>query len=318
LSLGWIASELMHDKLRAWAPAAVALGSLLATYILIPPNCGVPKYNLSQELLRPEPLDPARLYLSVYPAAESTYRAENKPEPIGQIVRPGSTSMFAGLHFINGYSPILASGVAKEFGFAIHGEFDWEKQKELLETGEGEQLLDYLGVDGIVVATESGLTPISANKWTAVLTTDEGTVYHRKELSPPAFLLTPAVSVQFGSGTAHEQRFTLIQGLIEKIAESRNSIAVSVPGATVPGELIVFSRPYFRGYRATLNGQELPVTAWRGLMPAIELPKDAEGPLVLNYRPWWLVWGGAAALACLLIILALAVLLFVRPGTRGS
>ena len=49
--------------------------------------------------------------------------------------------MFAGLKFINGYSPILASGVGKEFGFAIHGEFDWAMQKKLLETSEGDRLL---------------------------------------------------------------------------------------------------------------------------------------------------------------------------------
>ena len=92
--------------------------------------------------------------------------------------------MFAGLKFVNGYSPILASGVAKEFGFAIHGEFDWATQKKLLETAEGDQLLSKLGVDGIVVAAESGLTPGPREEWEMVFESEEGKVYHRRTSSP--------------------------------------------------------------------------------------------------------------------------------------
>jgi len=58
-------------RLRAWAPPAVTFAVLLATYFCIPPNCGVPKYNFGQQLLDPAPLDRQRLYLSVYPEAES-------------------------------------------------------------------------------------------------------------------------------------------------------------------------------------------------------------------------------------------------------
>ena len=59
--------------------------------IYIPTNCGVPTYNFSQELLKPAPLDPARLYLSIYPWAELTYCVSNKPQPVGEVLRPGST-----------------------------------------------------------------------------------------------------------------------------------------------------------------------------------------------------------------------------------
>ncbi len=301
--LAWIGADFSIVTLREWAPPAVAFGVLLSTYLVIPPNCGVPKYNLSQDLLKAAPLDPDRLYLSIYPPAEIVYRAENNPKPVGQIVRPGSTSMFAGLKFINGYSPILASGVAKEFGFAIHGEFDWAMQKKLLEEEEGD-LLDDLGVDGIVVAAESGLKPLPSDKWKAVVTTDEGTVYHRKESpSPAASLLIPATLVRSDHPEPGPTRFTLIEGLIAKVSESRTSVAIQLPGSTMPGEMVVFSRPYFRGYRATFHGRELPVTAWRGLIPAVELPVDAEGLLVLSYRPWWLIWGGTVSICCLLLMI---------------
>src|SRR5207237_1356878 len=135
----WAAADWFwrDSKIRDWTPAGVTSAALLATYLCIPPNCGVPKYNLSQTLNSPNPLDPSRLYLSVYPTAEVTYRIENKPGPIGQIVRPGSTSMWGKLHFINGYSPILAAGVARELKCAIHGEIDWDVGRHLLSEEAG-------------------------------------------------------------------------------------------------------------------------------------------------------------------------------------
>src|SRR5436190_1159630 len=55
LALGWLMVEsLQLSFLREWAPAAVVFAALLATYICIPPNSGVPKYNLAQSLLEPQ------------------------------------------------------------------------------------------------------------------------------------------------------------------------------------------------------------------------------------------------------------------------
>src|SRR4029077_4442137 len=85
----WAFAEffLRNEALRAWTPSCVTFVALLATYFCIPPNCGVPKYNLDQALIEPTPLDPERLYLSVYPPAESTYRVEKKSGAVGQTIR---------------------------------------------------------------------------------------------------------------------------------------------------------------------------------------------------------------------------------------
>src|SRR6185503_2608167 len=110
----WLCFELVlsGSEFRCWTPVVITFCAFLATYLYVPTNCGVPRYNFSQRLLKPAPLDPQRLYLSVYPWAELTYCTSNKPEPVGQTLRPGSTSMWAGLRFINGYSPIRPAGVA--------------------------------------------------------------------------------------------------------------------------------------------------------------------------------------------------------------
>ncbi|MBV9617641.1 MAG: hypothetical protein JO201_00380, partial [Verrucomicrobia bacterium] len=78
--------------LRIWAPPIASFAVLLATYLCIPPNCGVPKYNFSQELTKPAPLNTGRLYLAIYSPAEYAYRREYRKGPVGQIARPGSTS----------------------------------------------------------------------------------------------------------------------------------------------------------------------------------------------------------------------------------
>ena len=114
LVLALIAAEALAQFRLAtgwrWLLVLVVFASLLATYLTLPTNSAVPRYHFAPSLTNPQPLDPARLYLSVYPPPETAYRIENHPAPVGQVTRPGSTSMWAGLHFINGYSPIRGAG----------------------------------------------------------------------------------------------------------------------------------------------------------------------------------------------------------------
>jgi len=284
-----------RELVRAWTPAGVTFVALLATYSCIPPNCGVPKYNLDQKLTEAAPLDPQRLYLSIYPPAELSYRVEKKPEPVGQIVRPGSTSMWAGLRFINGYSPILPAGVARAFGFAAHGEIDPNTGKYLLEEQAGPHgELTQLGVDGIVVAREVEVDPKPGSEWQLVSSTDEGRVYHSRGGPFPRVRSVTSIDSRF-----NEQ---FVSATISGIDDSRNRVEVDV-GVPSDGRpaLLTFSRPFFRGYEARLGGKKLAVDSYRGLIPVVELPAGSHGRLVLSYRPWWLVCGGVVAVASCIV-----------------
>ena len=288
---------LRDSEFRKWPPMMITFLALLATYIWIPTNCGVPRYNFSQDLLKPEPLDPARLYVSIYPWAELTYCVANKPQPVGEVLRPGSTPMWAGLHFINGYSPIRPAGVAREFATSIHGEINPEVGSHLLNSQAGEDgELALLGVDGIVVARELDITPQPVSEWEAVLTTDEGRVFHRH--GAPLARVRSITSIDSRPG----EKF--VTATISRINDSRNRVEadVDVPNADRPA-LLTFSRPYFRGYQARLSDRKLAVTSYRGLFPIVEVPAGAHGRLALIYRPAWLIWGSATAAACILMIL---------------
>jgi len=284
------------SKFNECAPVAITFAAFLATYFCLPTNCGVPRYNFSQDLLKPSPLDPERLYLSVYPWAELTYATSNKPQRVGQTLRPGSTSMWAALHFINGYSPIRAAGVAREFAASIHGEINPDAGTYLLSQQAGKNgELALLGVDGIVVARELDLTPQPSSEWELVVSTDEGRVFHR--LGAP---LTRVRSVTSINSRPNEQ---FASATISEIKNLRNWVEadVDVPNGDRPA-LLMFSRPYFRGYEARLGNQKLAVTSYRGLFPMVEVPGGTNGRLTLAYRPYWLIWGSGAAVVCALTV----------------
>ncbi|MFZ0916881.1 MAG: hypothetical protein WAN04_08310 [Candidatus Udaeobacter sp.] len=299
VAVTWCFSEflLRDSEFHKCAPVVITFLALLASYLCIPTNCGVPRYNFSQELLKPSPLDPQRLYLSIYPWAELTYATSTKPETVGQTLRPGSTSMWAALHFINGYSPIRAAGVAREFATSIHGEINPDVGSHLLSQQAGKDgELALLGVDGIVVAGELDFTPQPATEWELVVSTDEGRVFHRR--GAPLARVRSITSID----SRPNQQFA--SATISKIIDSRDWVGtdVDVSNGDQPA-LLTFSRPYFRGYKARLGNQKLAVTSYRGLFPIVELPAGAHGRLILAYRPSWLMWGTGAATTCGLIMM---------------
>jgi hypothetical protein len=299
LAVVWLCFEflLRDSEFRCWAPAGITFCALLATYLCVPTNCGVPRYNFSQELLKPAPLDSQRLYLSVYPWAELTYCTANKPEPVGQTLRPGSTSMWAGLRFINGYSPIRPAGAAREFETSIHGEINPDVGTHLLNDQAGRDgQLALMGVDGIVVVQEVNITPQPSSEWELVVSTEEGNVFHRR--SAPFSRVRSITSID----SRPNEEF--VSATISRINDSRNfvDVDIDVPAGDRPA-LLIFSRPYFRGYKARIGDQKLAITAYRGLIPTLEVPAGTHGRLTVAYRPAWLLWGGGVAAVCGLIVL---------------
>ena len=299
--------------LRAWVPMIVSVASLFATYLCLSPNCGVPKYNLAQELTQPVPLDPRRLYLSVYPPPEHTYRVEKRRDHFGATLRIGSTSMWGGVQLINGYSPVRPAGVAREFAVAIHGELPPEVASNLLENESGPQdLLVRLGVDGIIIAHEVAGAPQPEMEWELAVTTNEGRVFHRRaEPLPPVRSVTTIDS-------RPDDQFATAE--ISRIVHGRNRLQadVAVPAGDKPA-LLTISRPFFNGYRARVGDLVLKADSYRGLFPLIEVPAGTKGRLTMVYRPAWLVWGSAlAGLSLLVMIAATIAALFSRPSRVSS
>ncbi len=64
-----------------------------------------------------------------------------------------------------------------------------------------------------------------------------------------------------------------------------------------------------------LGDQKLAVTSYRGLSPVVKIPPGMHGRLTLVYRPYWLIWGGGAAIACALVIALSLVAVIARRYT---
>ena len=271
--------------------------SLLATYLILPTNVGVPKYHFAASLTNPQPLDAGRLYLSIYPPPEVAYRLENHPAPVGQVTRPGSTSMWAGVRLVNGYSPIRGAGVGRALAFYTHGEIDPAMADYLLGWQAGHDgLLATIGIDGIILAPESKVRPPPGSEWELVHSSEEGQVFHRRGGAIPAIRAARALD------TLPNEKLAEARVQVQEDSRARLTADVSVPQNNRPALLLV-SRPYFDGYQVRMGNKALPVDSYRGLIPTIRLPPGTEGRLTIVFRPRWLIWGGVAALLSALIYL---------------
>ena len=222
----------------------------------------------------------------------------NRQRPMGRIVRPGSTSMWAQLHFVNGYSPVRAEGVARAIEL-LHPRADRSRRGKLFSRnpgGPGWRIGNAWGRWNHCCAVKSHSLPKPEAEWELVHTETEGRVYHRR-----GGTFDRVRSVASTDSRPNEQ-FAIAE--LKIIENSRNRVVaeVNVPSGNRPA-LLTFSRPFFRGYKAKLDSRHLEVTSNRGLFPTVEVPAGSHGELRLLYRPSWLVLGGGAALLSFLVLL---------------
>lgn len=97
---------------------------------------------------------------------------------------------------------------------------------------------------------------------------------------------------------------------VSDIQASNQTESMQISNTSGSSKQLVFSRMYWPGYKATLDGKPLTVTsAESGIVVAVNIPAGAEGKLTLQYATQtlptsWFVLGG---LGLLLLIVAMAV-----------
>jgi uncharacterized membrane protein YfhO len=142
-------------------------------------------------------------------------------------------------------------------------------------------------VDGLVIAREISIEPPS-DLWRQEFSNDEGRVFHR--VGEPF----PTVRSVGWIDSLPEKEFTAAS--VVRIDDTRNHVEADVD---VPlggsSALLTFSRPYFRGYHASVGNRTLRVDSYRGLFPIVEVAAGTHGRITMIYRPWWLIAGSALA-----------------------
>ena len=290
--LAWYVTEEFVAHRRAarwgtWLPATASLALLWVTYLYLPTNPGLPRYAFDATLSQAAPLSADRLYLSLYPAPEKRFVLGQATPVAAALLRPGSTSLFAGVRLVNGYSPIMSEGVGPFLRMATHGEVPPEAARDLLAREAGPaRTLARMGVDGLLVAANYDADiRLPADDWSVAAQTAEGTVYHRT--GPPL----SAAALSAGPGESAPLR------PLRVLEQTRGVVVVDLRGVEVGGGAdVLFRRPYLPGYLARLDGARVPVgRSEDGLMPTVRLPRGGHRALALVYEPRAVVWGGAAA-----------------------
>lgn len=325
----WVVAEGRGYRIASFMPVVITGAMIVITFVSFAGRPGeVPAWSNDESLLLPSPFDPARHYLALYEFADVSAASEAGRFVRGANValRPGNIPMYAGLEFINGYSPLGLAALKNVFRFNPHGPLEHDLDARRILAGESgpHQLLEHLGVDGLVVREDLAreYAPLlAARGWRPVARLANCLVLHRGE-GRPAPLFSPALALKSGDArhvyaaifgrkteTLPVVLFTTGESGIERygpraiaeILESRTSTSFVVRGKG-PKALVVFRRPWLPGWQATIGSERVPVLRASMIQPALEIPAGAEGEVRLFYRPRSLVvgaWLAAAALTAM-------------------
>jgi uncharacterized membrane protein YfhO len=89
------------------------------------------------------------------------------------------------------------------------------------------------------------------------------------------------------------------------VTDTRHRAAIDLAAAAAP-RLVVFPRPWYAGWQATLDGRPLATTAHKNVAIAAAVPPHAAGRLAIAYRPAGFTLGLPIAIAAALLTLLAA------------
>jgi len=281
-----------RPTITAWLPTAVTTAALLSLFLRVPPNLAVPVFPFDESFLDARPLDRSRLHMSLY--VEEDLPSTRLPAgSLGQTFRPGNSAMLAGIRMINGYSPIHPRGIGTVLPFETHGQMFPEAVRWVFAEGQGPgDVLATIGVDAIVVSKNAArLGRLDDDEWQKVWSGEEADVYHRRGVTGRSVAIV-----------ATDLPDSETPGRVPLLADTRHWSAIDLPGG-VAERLVVFPRPWYPGWRATLDGRPLTTTAYKNVAIAAVVPPNAAGRLEIAFRPLGFTFGLPIALAAALVTL---------------
>lgn len=284
------------EVLEPWLPTAVVATAILSLFLRVPPNLAVPVFPFDESFLGAAPLDRDRLHMSLY-VAEDLPTSRMPPGSLGQAFRPGNSAMLAGIRMINGYSPIHPPGIGTMLPFETHGQMFPEAVRWVFEKGAGPgDVLATIGVDAIVVSKHAArLGSLPAAEWEKVWSGAEADIYHRRGVAVhAAAIITPRLRADQPPDRA------------PLLVDGRHRAEIDLLPAPCPRQ-VVFPRPWYTGWQATLDGRPLSTAAYKKIAVAVVVPANAAGRLAIAYRPAAFTLG--LPIAC---IATLATLLLMR------
>lgn len=284
-----------RPAVTACLPVAVTAAAILSLFLRVPPNLAVPVFPFDESFLDAAPLDRDRLHMSLY-VEEDLPSTKLPPGSLGQGFRPGNSAMLGDIRMINGYSPIHPRGIGTMLPFETHGQMFPEAVQWVFAEGiRPGGVLATIGVDALVVSKNAArLGSLPDAEWERVWSGDEADVYHRRGLTGRcATILSPHAAAE---GTSRRPPLVI---------DGRHRAEIDLPAADAP-RLVVFPRPWYAGWQATLDGRPLATTAYKNVAIAAAVPPNTAGRLAIAYRPAGFTLGLPIGLVAALVTLLVA------------
>jgi hypothetical protein len=155
-------------------------------------------------------------------------------------------------------------------------------------------VLATIGVNALVVSKHAArLGSLPAAEWEKVWSGDEADVYHRRGVTgSSAAIIEPTASAKPAPRRA------------PLVIDGRHRAEIDLPAADA-ARLVVFPRPWYAGWQATLDGRPLATTAYKHVAIAAAVPPHAAGRLTIAYRPAGFTLGLPIALVAALVALVI-------------
>jgi hypothetical protein len=203
-------------------------------------------------------------------------------------VSVGNRGLFYGRDTINGYTPVGMPGLDEALCLSwISASCPDAVDKLFVRDAEtGQTLIDLLDVTKVVAQRgvfDAAFGRAATSEWHQSGQSKTTIAFSRdSKLTNAIAWASPGISVVNTSDNHYE------------ISSDSN----------VRGGKIIFSKAWYPGYSARLNGERIEVRAYRGMLPEVDIPSGARGRLVLTYWPAGLTAGLIGA-GCSTLILAL-------------
>ncbi|HJW03730.1 MAG TPA: hypothetical protein VJ548_10645 [Azospira sp.] len=210
------------------------------------------------------------------------------------------------LHFgkamINGYTPLGMKGLDRLLDSDLFGGTSTDAAERIFERdGEtGQPLASLMKLREIIVQKGEFLDAFMRVRPSEWENDHQGQhwyteTFHLPQKSPPH----PGTLAYASPGLTVTEQTLAAKATQEQVTFSGNAVQ---PG----GALMVFARPYYRGYQAFLGDRELPVFAYRDIFVGVRIPPGATaGTLHLRFMPpLFLPALGLAILGMLIVLTA--------------
>lgn len=317
LSVAWLLGDrLMSSALHSkeWLPVAITIVALVIGNIR--PGQSMMHWPLRETLCESEPLDLKRTYLALVTRAD-VFAAE---EDAAKIARFGNTAMYAGLSFVNGYSPMRPLQLARVLGPDDMGLQFADGERIIQNYIKPGELLSQMGVDGLILGpgfVQFADIVLQAG-WEEAGRYPRGILFHRPGKPEERVRSLPAV-VTVDLNNKPKTQEVRATATIRSIRESRLSVSCHVENTSVEHDaLVAFSRAYYPGYRAFLDGVEVPIEPLAGIQPGVRIAMKAGGELLLAFRPKSVEYGLILAAAAVATAIVIVVVHGVMPRGKSA